>query len=311
MRMRSLYFSCILAALTLSASSCKKKDGEEEAAAVDSGAAASAGQSEGKVAHIILDGDLVIVPGMKLRSEQTLKMTAGNFVTASSAGSSQGTMMIIDTEVRDIEFVSLREQLLTLEEKQSNIVMDTGQPQKVEATVKSTLLGQRLSAIQQKDGTWWYGLMAGDADPRQTEELQDMGEAELLAVFTYPEEPVTIGMEWEVGADALPSLLGSSFKPNVARVYFRMNGVKTHEGQRCAELGIRVEAAGEYRIGEDQLPVKMVVDMKGTLLHSLNTFQDLMISLKGVMTLEHSPAGGTSIRSDGNIEFVRVNKIGS
>lgn len=287
---------------------CKKKDAEPAADA--STTTSPAEVSDGKVAHIVLKGDLIVVPGMKMRSKQVLKMKAGNFTTASDGGTSQGAMSVTDSETRDIEFVSEREQIVTLKEKESKLLMDNGGAEQQEITVKSALLGQKISAHRKNGNQWWYGLSEGEPDDLQTKELQVMSESEVLSVFEYPEKPVTLGQEWEASGKVLQTLLGSAFTAKVARVHFRMNGVKTYEGQRCAELGVRIEAMGDYLIGEANLPAKMIIDMSGTLLHSLNTFQDLKVDLKGVMTLEHSPGEGTKIMTDGNIEFQRENKIG-
>jgi hypothetical protein len=57
------------------------------------------------------------------------------------------------------------------------------------------------------------------------------------------------------------------------------------------------------------LPVHTIIDMNGTLLHSLNTFQDLSIHMSGILTMEHHPADGAKISTDGNIEFSRENRL--
>ncbi len=302
----------LLIVLALFAGCGKKKEEDPGVANPDLGPVVENREPQNEEKSLVyLRGTPVTRNGTVVRSEQTLSMPDGILTTSSAAGTSQGKAVMTDREVRKIEFVSDKEKLIDMEEKSTVMVLTAADTEPVKTDYKSPLQGQQISALKQADGTWWFGLKEGSATPEQTAELQEFGDPDVLSTALYPEKPVSMGDKWESDVTAIRGLLGEPFKPSRGTMNMKINRLRTVDGQRCAEIEVKVDCEGTYAGGPS--PLVMKLEMKGQILRSLNTFQDLRTDLNGIIALEQNILGGgenkTALKIDGVIKFTRENKV--
>jgi hypothetical protein len=287
----------------------KKKDENagKEPPAKEAGAPSGPVRVKEKGSLVSLYGEMKILPGMKVASEQLLELREGIVTTVSPGGKAQGRLTMTDKERRKVDYVSENEKTVVLEEKQAILHMETGGAEPVDTDMTSVLEGRKLTARRRKDGQWWFGLAEGEADAEATNELVDLGEREVLVIGAYPLEPRALGDSWESPLATVSGLLGTNFEASEGTVTMRLDRLSSFEGQRCAEISVTLACSGTY--SGTGSPMTMKLEMTGSILRSLNAFQDLRITLDGPVTLEANPEEETHVSIAGTIHLNLENHV--
>jgi len=290
---------------------CGKKDEPAQgkaAAPAKSAKAVSAPVSANDMGTLVLlHGEMRILPGMKVSAQQKLELKEGIVTTSSPGGNLKGHIRITDTERWRVEYISENEKRVVLDEKQAAFHMETGGAEPLDTDATSVLEGRELTALRRKDGHWWFGLSEGEPEAEAVNELVDLGKREALATGAYPKEPRALGESWECPLDFVAGLLGSTFQASEGTLTMRLERLSSFEGQRCAEIGVTLKCSGTY-VGTGS-PMAMNLELIGSILRSLNAFQDLKITLEGPLTLQATPEVGTEVSIGGNVHFSLENHV--
>lgn len=288
---------------------CGKKEekAEGETSSPDAGVPTVPSLPKEKSSLVSLHGEMRVLPGMKVDSEQTLEVKDGVVTTESPGGKTRGRLTVTDRERRHVEYISEKEKNVVLEEKQIVLHMDTAGAEPIDTDETSVLEGRKLTALRRKDGQWWFGLAEGEADAAAVNELVDLGKREVLVIGAYPEAPHAVGDSWESPLEAVAGLLGPEFHATEGTATMSLDRLITFEGQSCAEIGLILKCSGTYAgVGS---PMEMNLELKGSILRSLNTFQDLRITLEGSMALKAVPEAGTTVSIEGTVRFGLENHV--
>ncbi len=301
--------SALAICLALVFSGCGRKEDHAEtgASSKETGPPSGPVRVKEKGSVVFLQGEMMILPGMKVTSEQSLELRDGIVSTVSPDGKTQGRLTMTDKERRSIDYVSESEKNVVLEEKQAILHMETGGAEPVDTDVTSVLEGRKLTARRRKDGNWWFGLADGEPDAEMTNELVDLGEREVLAIGAYPAEPRELGDAWESPLETVSGLLGTNFQATEGTVTMRLDRLMSFEGQRCAEIGVLLTCSGTY--SGTGTPMMMKLELTGSILRSLNAFQDLRITLDGPVTLEAHPEKEIQVHIGGTIHLNLENHV--
>ncbi len=298
---------CLVIGLLAPGCGKKEETAKEEKPPANAGVPSVPVLPKGKSSLVSLHGEMHVLPGMKVKSEQSLELKDGVIVTESGGKTVRGRMTVTDRERRQVEYVSDKEKHVVLEEKQLIIHREMAGEEAVDTDVRSVLEGRKLTALRRKDGHWWFGLAEGEADAEAVNELVDLGKREMLEIGAYPEEARAVGDSWESSLEALTALLGAQFQATSGTATMTLERLSSYEGQRCAEIGVALTCEGTYDAGGS--PLGMKLELKGAILRSLNTFQDLRITLDGPITLNAAPGEGATVSIEGTVHFLLENHV--
>ncbi len=240
--------------------------------------------------------------GHKYRVERTLEFLDADVATGGGAPS-QGTISLIDRQAWSFEELGGGKRKINIDKMNVEMSVESGADPTVEV-LTSPLHGKTISATKGEDGKWTFTLEGGEPNAGEKDALAKFATAENLENDRFPAEELNLDQEWKAGWESLRSIIGPQFEPTSGEAAFKLARLTRFDGHRCAEIEADIQMTGEF--ADEDPPLMSRINLKGTILRSLNSYADLKTTLEGTLTLQGQHASGAPVEVTAPVKLTHV-----
>jgi len=261
-------------ALVFALTACGGDDVEEE---VIPPAQFQPGNSDG--GSILMHGDSQSHPGTEIKITQILAIEDGKVLQHIGEKEITGNIQIIQTEEQTIRFRENDIREIEIGDGGAELRIQMGELDAIDEAHPDPLAGKTVIATPGVDGDWIYTIKGepGESPP------VGFTAADIRADALYPETYLSFGDTWNPKPEAIAALLGPGFQFREGKITMRLITIENLDGQRCAVIGVDIEADGLFKSSGSRQDVSL--RLKGKIYRSLHLFQDLKSDLSGNIEL--------------------------